>query len=76
MRITADVTDGKPIAVRLQSISGVSGINHLVAFYDTHGRKGEMLFFCSVPDTTRDIRINKNIKILPCVSECDPLRLE
>jgi hypothetical protein len=34
---TADVTDGKPIAVLLQSLSGVSAINPLVAFYDIHG---------------------------------------
>jgi hypothetical protein len=32
MRNTADVTDGKPIAVSLQSISSVSAINPLVAF--------------------------------------------
>jgi hypothetical protein len=32
-----DVTGGKPIAVLLQSISGVSDINPLVAFYDMHG---------------------------------------
>jgi hypothetical protein len=31
---TADVTGGKPIAVLLQSISGVSAINPLIAFYD------------------------------------------
>jgi hypothetical protein len=36
MRNTADVT-GKPIAVLLQSISGVSAINPLVAFYDIQG---------------------------------------
>jgi hypothetical protein len=30
----ADVTGGKPIAVFLQFISGVSAINPLVAFYD------------------------------------------
>jgi hypothetical protein len=52
MRNTADVTSGKPIAVLLQSISGVSAINPLVAFYDIHGGKREVLFF--VPDTTRD----------------------
>jgi hypothetical protein len=34
MRNTADVIGGKPIAVILQSIPGVSAINHLVAFYD------------------------------------------
>jgi hypothetical protein len=54
MKNTADVTGGKPIAVLLQSISGVSANNPLVAFYDTHGGKRELLFFYSVPDTTRD----------------------
>jgi hypothetical protein len=54
MKNTADVTGGKSIAVLLQSISGVSAINPLVAFYDIHGRKGEVLFFYFVPDTTRD----------------------
>jgi hypothetical protein len=37
MRNTADVTGGKPIAVLLQSISGVNAINPLVAFYDIPG---------------------------------------
>jgi hypothetical protein len=47
MRNTADVTDGKPIAVLLQPISGVSAINPLVAFYDIHGGKREnILLFC------------------------------
>jgi hypothetical protein len=55
MRNTADVTGGKPIAILLQSISGVSAINPLVAFYDIHGGKREVLFFYFVPDTTRDI---------------------
>jgi hypothetical protein len=54
MRNTADVTGGKPIAVLLQSISGVSAINSLVAFYDIDGGKREVLFFYYVPDTTRD----------------------
>jgi hypothetical protein len=45
MRNTADVTDGKPIAVLLQSISGVSAINLLVVFNDIHGGKREVLFF-------------------------------
>jgi hypothetical protein len=56
MKNTADVTGGKPIAVLLQSISGVSAIIPLVAFYDFHGGKGEVLFFYFVPDTTRDIQ--------------------
>jgi hypothetical protein len=48
------VAVGKPIAVLLQSISGVSAINPLVACYDIHGGKREVLFFYFVPDTTRD----------------------
>jgi hypothetical protein len=49
-----DVIGGKPIAVLLQSISDVSAINPLVAFYDILGGKREVLFFYFVPDTTRD----------------------
>jgi hypothetical protein len=45
MRNTADVIGGKPIAVLLQSTSGLSAINQLVAFYDIHGGKREVLFF-------------------------------
>jgi hypothetical protein len=55
MRNTADVTGGKLIAVLLQSISGVSAINPLVAFYGIHGGKKEVPFFYFVPDTTRDV---------------------
>jgi hypothetical protein len=51
---TADVTGGKPIAVLLQFVSGVSAINPLVVFYNIHGGKREVLFFYFVPDTTRD----------------------
>jgi hypothetical protein len=54
MKNTADVTVGKPIAVLLQSISGVRAFNPLVAFYDIHGGKREVLFFYFVLDTTRD----------------------
>jgi hypothetical protein len=54
MKNTADVTGGKCIAGLLQSISGVSAVNPLVAFYDIHGGKREVLFFYFVPDTTRD----------------------
>jgi hypothetical protein len=50
---TADVTGSEPIAVWSQSISGVNAFNPLVAFYDIHGRKREVLFFYFVPDTTR-----------------------
>jgi hypothetical protein len=52
VRNTADVTGGKPIVVLLQSISGVSAFNPLVAFI--HGGKREVLFFYYVLDTTRD----------------------
>jgi hypothetical protein len=55
MRNTADVTCAKSIAVLLLSISGISVINPLVAFYDIHGGKREVLFFYFVPDTTRYI---------------------
>jgi hypothetical protein len=55
MRNTADVTGGKPIAILLQSISGMSAFDVLVAFYDIHGGKRKVLFFYFVPDTTRDI---------------------
>jgi hypothetical protein len=48
------VTGGKPIAVLLQTLLGGSAINPLVAFYDIHGGKREVLFFYFVPDTTRD----------------------
>jgi hypothetical protein len=54
VRNTADVTSGTPIAVWSQTISGVSAVNPLVAFYDIHGRKREILFFYFVPDTTGD----------------------
>jgi hypothetical protein len=53
MSNTANMTGGKSIAVRSQSISGMSAVNPLVASYDIHGREGEVPFFCSVPDTTR-----------------------
>jgi hypothetical protein len=61
MSYTADLTGGKRIAVFLQSISGVSAINPLFAFYDIHGRKREVLFFYFVPDTTRDHLVSDSI---------------
>jgi hypothetical protein len=63
MRNTANVTGGKPIAVLLQPISSVSAINPLVAFYDIHGGKSEVLFFYFVPDTTREISGHFEIEI-------------
>jgi hypothetical protein len=58
MRNTASVIDGKPIAVWSQSISDVSAINSLVAFYDIHGGKREVVLFYFVPDTTRDVNVD------------------
>jgi hypothetical protein len=52
------VTGGKPIAVLLQSISGVSAIDSLATFYDIYGGKREVLFFYFVPDATRDYHIS------------------
>jgi hypothetical protein len=49
--------DGKFIAFWLQSISDMSAVGPLVAFYETRGREGEALFFSSVPDTTREFSI-------------------
>jgi hypothetical protein len=48
------MTGGKPIAVFLASISGVSAINPLVAFYGIHGRKREVTLFNFAPDSIRD----------------------
>jgi hypothetical protein len=75
MRNTAVVTGCKPLAVLLQSILGVSAINLLIAFYDIHGGKREVLFFYFVPDITRDdiiITITKYICLLPIVIKCFP----
>jgi hypothetical protein len=49
-----------------QSISGVSAINLLVAFYDIHERKREVLFRYFVPDTTRD-RQDESRRYARCV---------
>jgi hypothetical protein len=52
----ADVTGDKPIAVRSQSIAPLSAIYPLVAFYDIHGRKREVLLFYFIPDTTTHMK--------------------
>jgi hypothetical protein len=79
MRNTADVTGGKPIAVLLQCISGVRSINLLVAFYDIHGGKREVLFFYFVPDTTREydyVGMTDGIHLPNRNWSNDPLQLE
>jgi hypothetical protein len=60
----ADVTVGKPIAVLLQPISGVSTTNPLVAFYGIHRGKREVLFFYCVPETTRDYVVCLDVKYI------------
>jgi hypothetical protein len=55
MTNTADMTNGKPIAV-WSPISGVSAINPLVAFYEIFERKGVVLIFYFIPDITRYLR--------------------
>jgi hypothetical protein len=60
MSNTADETGDKPIAIWSQSISGVNAINPLIAFYDTHGWKREVLFFYFVSATTRHLFANKD----------------
>jgi hypothetical protein len=50
MKNTAEVKGGKPFAIWLKSISGVSAVGLLVTFYDTPGRKGEELFYYAVQD--------------------------
>jgi hypothetical protein len=61
---------GKPIVVR--SISGVSVVNPLVAFYNIHGRKGEMLFFflSRIPHETYFIRLCELV-FVTILSLCD-----
>jgi hypothetical protein len=56
MKKTRDVTGGKPIAVLLQSISGVNAINPLVAFYGIHGgKKDAILLHCPRPHTRQTV---------------------
>jgi hypothetical protein len=62
MRNTADVIGGKPIAVLLQSISGVSAINSLVTFCKIHGGKREVLFFYFVPEQQKNTYMKYDIK--------------
>jgi hypothetical protein len=72
MRNTADVTGGKPIAVLLQSISDVSAINPLVAFYDIHGGKTEVLFFIlsRTPHKTKKNKIKDDcLKLVSFLSQ-------
>jgi hypothetical protein len=61
------VTGGMPIAVLLQSISGVSAINPLVTFYDIHRGKREVLIFYFVPVTTQD-KLIKTLLLLHYVA--------
>jgi hypothetical protein len=67
MRNTADVTGGKPIAVLLQPISGVSAINSLVAFYDMEEQERCYSFILSwTPYETNRNTINRD-ENKPCL---------
>jgi hypothetical protein len=60
MRNIADVTSGNSIGILSQAISGVSAVNPLFVLRrlnDIHGWKEEVLYFCSVKNTTRDNQI-------------------
>jgi hypothetical protein len=57
------MTGSNPIAVGLQSISDVSAVNALIAFYYIHGRKGEM----PIPYTTRDMHTRITRKRQLCI---------
>jgi hypothetical protein len=63
MRNTADVTGGKPVAVLLQSISGVSTINPLVAFSPSIGER-EMCYSFILSRTPRET-FNIELSFLP-----------
>jgi hypothetical protein len=56
MKNTAGVAGGKDIAVLLQSISGVSAINPLVASYVIHG--GNNAVIPSLPDFNGKMSLN------------------
>jgi hypothetical protein len=72
MRNTTDVTGGKPIAVLLQPISGVSAINPLVAFYDIHGRKRCYSFILS--RTPQETYTRHTIKLIINLNPFLPIR--
>jgi hypothetical protein len=57
IRNTANVTGDKPIAIWLQSISGVIAVGPLVAFYDILGNLGQVLFCHRTFVYSRDIKI-------------------
>jgi hypothetical protein len=76
MRNTADVTGDKAIAIQSQFISSVSAVDPLVAFYYIPGKKRELVFFYSVPDTPRYFKnIDKKNTCISCLSLKDCGRL-
>jgi hypothetical protein len=66
MKNTADVTGGNPIAVLLQSLSGVIAINPLVVFYDIQKERDAILLFCLGHHTrlTHDVKKYSQYKIV------------
>jgi hypothetical protein len=70
---TADVAGGKPIAVLLQSLSGVSAIYPLVAFYDIHRKKREVLLFCPGHHTNKTRHTHAHIILVEITGQIQPL---
>jgi hypothetical protein len=67
MRNTADVTDSKPIAVLLQSISGVSAINPLVAFYDIIMEERERYYYFVLSRTPHETKATSKKMLLQMI---------
>jgi hypothetical protein len=77
MRNTADVTGGKPIAVLLQSVSGVSAINPLVAFTTSMEERERCYSFIlsQTPHETRrkELTLCLKLKYKLCLRYVKPL---
>jgi uncharacterized protein YxeA len=59
------VVNPSPSDRSLSQVQVQNVINYLVAFYDIHGRKKEVLFFYSAPDTTRDTYLKLLYELKP-----------
>jgi hypothetical protein len=67
-------SDGSLCQVRVLLVQKDTSMDFVkVAFYEIHGRKGEVLLFSSVPDTTPDLGIlctnKKYLKVITIVTK-------
>jgi hypothetical protein len=46
----SDMAGGKPMAISTQTITGVSAVNPVVAFYDIHWKNRDLMFFFLCPE--------------------------